>query len=242
MTEFVLTNAQVRFGGRDITGILNQISLEANRALPESTVFGQTSVRRVSGVRDANITVNGWWDSGADLDVFTQHTGNASEVLSVVPENATEGSVAYSLQGEQATYNPGAAHGEVFPFSLELQSRNPLIQGRLLGSGTKSATGNSSPFQLGNVPAGSRVWAALHVTSQAGTSPTIDVILESDSDSAFSGSETTRITFAQVTTTLSAQILSAAGSITDVHWRLAWTLGGGSPVYDIFAVVGITAG
>lgn len=242
MTEFVLTNAQIRFGGRDLTGILNQVALEANRALPESTVFGQTTVTRASGVRDGSINVNGWWDSGADADFFTQHTANAAEVMSVAAENAVEGSVAYSLQGEQANYTPGAAHGEVFAFVLELQSRNPLVQGRLLGSGTKSSTGNSSPFQLGNVPAGSRVWAALHVTAQAGSTPTIDVILESDASSAFSGSETTRITFAQVGTTLSAQILSASGPITDTHWRLAWTLGGGSPVYDIFATVGITAG
>ncbi len=241
MAEFVLTNAQIRYGGNDVSGILNQVALEANRDLPESTTFGETTVSRVAGTRDGNITVNGWWDDSADLGIFTQHTGNAAEVISVAAEGAVEGNLAYSLQAENASYVPGAAHGEIFGFSFELQGRNPLVQGRLLGTGLKTASGNSGVFQLGNVPSGSRIWAALHVVLISGTTPTLDVILESDADSGFA-SATTRVTFTQVGTVRSAQFLSAAGSITDAHWRLGWTLGGSSPNYTIFATVGITAG
>ena len=242
MTEFVLTNAQIRYGGKDISGILNQVALEATRNLPESTVFGDKTVNRVAGTKDGSITVNGWWDDSADNLFFTQHTGNAAEVISVSAEDAVEGSIAYSLQAEQANYVPGAAHGEIFGFSLELQGRNPLVRGRLLGSGIKTSTANGSAFLLGNVPSGSRVWAALHVVAFGGSSPTLDVIVESDAVGDFSGSETTRITFVQATG-LGAQFLSANGSITDTNWRIGWTIGGsGSPTFTIFVVVGIVSG
>lgn len=241
MTEFVLTNAQIRYGGVDVSGILNQVALEANKNLPEDSVFGDTTVNRVSGTRDGSVTVNGWWDDSADLTIFTDHVGPATEVISIAPENAVEGTEAYSLQAEQASYVPGAAHGEIFGFSFELQGRNALINGRLLGVGSKIASGNGAAYQLGQVPAGSRIFAALHVTAFGGVTPTLDVVLESDDNPNFT-SAVTRVTFTQVTTTLQAQFLSAAGAITDAFWRLRWTIGGTGPSYNIFGVVGITAG
>jgi hypothetical protein len=92
----------------------------------------------------------------------------------------------------------------------------------------------------GGVPSGKRLWGGLHATALFGTSPTLDVIIQSAAtgDSTFA-SPTTRLTFTQMTA-IGAQLISAAGPITDTRFRLKATLGGSvNPRFTIFGWIAI---
>ena len=70
----------------------------------------------------------------------------------------------------------------------------------------------------------------MHATT---SSPTLDVIIESDDNGSFS-SATTRITHTQATAATS-EFLSVAGAVTDDYWRASWTFGGTGTI--TFAVI-----
>jgi len=75
------------------------------------------------------------------------------------------------------------------------------------------------------------------VIAASGTTPTLDVTIESD-DAEGMASATTRLTFTQATATTS-EWQELAGAVTDDWWRAAWTIGGGSPSFTAVVVVGI---
>jgi hypothetical protein len=103
------------------------------------------------------------------------------------------------------------------------------------------ASGNGTARQIGAVASGKALYAALHVISSSGDgSQTLDVEIESDSADDFTGSETSRITFSQVATSVQSQWGSVDGAITDDWWRAKWTVGGtGSPEFDFVIALGI---
>ena len=82
--------------------------------------------------------------------------------------------------------------------------------------------------------AGKSMYAALHVISVSGTSPTLDVIVQSDDNSGFT-TPTNRITFSQ-TGAVGAEWGSVAGAVTDDYWRVSYTIGGSDTPTFAFAV------
>ena len=82
------------------------------------------------------------------------------------------------------------------------------------------------------------MFAALHVLSASGTSPTLDVVLQSDDNSGFS-SAVSRITFTQATG-ITSQWSTLAGAQTDDYWRASYTIGGSAtPTFTFALVIGI---
>jgi hypothetical protein len=72
-----------------------------------------------------------------------------------------------------------------------------------------------------------------------GTSPTLDVIVQSDDASGFP-SATNRITFTQATGFTAEYATPVAGAITDDWWRVNFTIGGtASPNFTFICVIGI---
>ncbi|MEU4150833.1 hypothetical protein [Streptomyces sp. NPDC026659] len=68
----------------------------------------------------------------------------------------------------------------------------------------------------------------------SGTTPTLDVVIESDNGSGFP-SPITQLTFTQANA-ISGQILRTDGTaITDDWYRVKWTIGGTTPSF-LFAV------
>jgi hypothetical protein len=82
------------------------------------------------------------------------------------------------------------------------------------------------------------MYAALHVLSVAGTTPSITARVESSVDNTFSA-PTTRLTFTAANA-VGGQILRTAGTaITDTWWRVAWTISGTSPSFLFSSALGI---
>ncbi len=102
-------------------------------------------------------------------------------------------------------------------------------------SRTSSSSGTGR--QIGAVSSTQTLYAALHVISASGTSPTLDVKVQSDDNSGFT-SATDRITFTQATD-VTSEWGSVGGAITDDYWRITYTVGGTSPSFAFAVTAGI---
>lgn len=163
--------------------------------------------------------------------------GTADVVRSIVTA-ADDGSAAYLMRGLAFSYSP-ISNGDVGSLAMATMQHSTsgvLVRGKLLHPSNVSRTSSSTGTgrQLGAVVAGKKMYAALHVLSASGTSPTLDVIVQSDDNSGFT-SPTTRITFSQATGATSAWG-SVDGAVTDDYWRVSYTIGGSDTPTFAFAV------
>ncbi len=84
---------------RDISGDFNSATLNYTRQTAETTTFSDTDVNRVPGVRDAQLSGAGIWNSGAsNLDSILQAIMTASifTFLRFMPAGCTTGCPFYT--------------------------------------------------------------------------------------------------------------------------------------------------
>lgn len=161
-----------------------------------------------------------------------------ADVVKSICTNSADGSPAYLLKSIPLTYTPvQGAVGELAMGNISgSSSTGPVVRGSLIhpSNVSRTATSTGTGRQLGAVVAGKSIYAALHVISASGTSPTLAVILQSDDNAGFT-TPTTRITFSTATGKTS-QMSSLAGAITDDYWRISYTIGGSATPTFAFAV------
>lgn len=226
-------------GGYELAGNAKNVTLAttvaALDATPISTSDGWTVL--VPGLKSGMIEMSLMADTVGtiDGDQFT-NLGVAGVPKSVVTRSA-DGSVAYLMRGIPLSYTPIEGNvGDLAMARVSGKSSGVLVRGRQLhpANVARSSSSTGTGRQLGAVIAGKSLYAALHIISATGSSPTLDVKVQSDDNGSFT-SATDRITFAQQTTTGSYAWSSVAGAITDDYWRISYTIGGSGPSF-LFAV------
>ena len=234
----ILTVSRFWVAGYDFSARLNSLAVTPAVALQEAPAFGDAAMRRIAGLKDARVHYEGYYDADPYDTTILANLGTVNVPVAFAPVDGVEGSVAYMLRAATAEYAPGGAVGEVgrFAVSAEGSAGDRLVRGTILVDATKTLTGTGTAFNLGAVSATQRVYASLHVFA-ASAGDTLDVTVQSDSAQGFP-SPTTRLTFAQKAA-IGAEWVSAAGAITDTWWRIAWTIGGASPSFDLVVIVGI---
>lgn len=240
--SIVLTNAQIWLAQYDLTGFSNRVALDYQAKPLVDTRFGQTTEVNRAGVKTVEAAFGGFGEEtallGSNVALFNQ-MGIAGKPASFVAEGNVEGNAAYTFEGLTASWQTFGEHGASMPYSGNAKGGGDttfaLARGALLATNAvRTASGAGGSVTLGAIAATERVYAALHVFAANGT---LDVTVQSDADGVFPGGASTRITFPQATTVSSAW-LSLAGPITDTFWRVAWTIGGGSPSFAFAVVVG----
>lgn len=221
MGSFSLIDPTVWIGGYDMTGDLNQMSMNVGAEELDTTVFGLGGFRRrIAGLKTVAADFGGFWQAGTgtvDPTVFTD-LAVVDRVLTVAPAS-TETSVAYMWQGGSFRYSPFGQIGQATPFTLGYSGTNGVgvIRGQVAkAKANVSATGaTGSVVQVGDVTSSEYLYATLHVFS-AGT--TITVQVQSD-DNAGMTSPTTRATIGPITTAGGTWMTRVAGPFTDTYWR-----------------------
>lgn len=221
----------------------SSITLSTTAESLEATAFSATTRNFIGGLMQHTIGGEGFvqYGTGAIENVLSAQLA-AGTVYTVTPEGGAVGEEAFFGRTLITSLQPvGGTVGDIHKFSWSGQGFGafPCIRGQLFkASGDTTASSSSSAVQLGAVTAGQRVYAAIHVLSSSGSSPTLDVIVESDDNGGMS-SPTTRASFTQATGSTS-QFISAAGAITDDYWRVSWTIGGSAtPTFSFVVAVGI---
>ena len=239
MAELVLTNCKFYLNEFDYSGDMNALALNYGAEILDKSQFGDTSRTRIAGVKAQDFSHSGladFADDGNDEKIFG--LVGSEVIVTAGAVDGTEGDVAYFNKAILGEYKPEAGHGEIVGFNITGMSSTPFLRGEVLQTDdAETASGNSSGQQHAAAVAGQTVYAALHVIAASGTSPTLDVILQSDDNGSFT-SAANRITFTQATG-LTSEWKSVAGAITDDFWRANFTIGGTSPSFTFILVMGI---
>lgn len=243
MSKFVLLNARLFAVGADLTGASNKIEVAAEVEDKESTNYYSNGYKEVlGGLGSAEVTAEGQWEAGdpslVDNASWTQLGGVGPWTM--CPDSSAVGDLAYITQCMRSSYTLGGAIGDVAPWSGKGASAWPLVRGQMAHpAGTaRTSTGVGTGVQLGAVAANKRVYAALHVLSVAGTTPSITGRIESDDNSGFT-TPTTRLTFTAATAAGGEALRTTGSAITDTWWRVAWTISGTTPSFLFATSFGI---
>ena len=232
-------------GGTELAGHGKNVQMTGECSPLDTTALATTGwTTMIAGNKTGTVSLDFMQDfdsaSGLDSTLWTNF-GTSNVVRSLVTASAS-GSAAYLMRGITLQYTPLTGNvGELAMGSIQSTvSTGPIARGLLLHPSnvdrTSSSTGTG--YQMGAVASGQTMYAALHVLSASGTSPTLDVIVQSDDNSGFT-TPTTRITFSQANG-VSSQWGSVAGAVTDDYWRISYTIGGSdSPTFAFAVTAGI---
>lgn len=230
-------------GGYDLGADLTQMGLTVSFEPLKDTRFGMTAQSRRGGLQDVQASANGFHQAGVGL-VDAELWAQFSETNQVVTQTPTgsSGDVAYFHQAKKFSQQLFGNVGEMAPFTIAAQGVRGsgtlsagAIRGRLLKpKGSVSGTGGAgSVIQVGAVPSGKYLYAAVHVFT-AGTTMTFTI--SSDDNAGFT-SGTTRATVGPLTTTGGTWVTRVPGPITDDYWLVNVTAITGT--FDFAVAIGI---
>ena len=231
-------------GGLELAGFGKDVDLSTTVAELDTTDFQSQGYRElIGGNKSGTISLGLMQDRAAgSVDSTAWSLLGVADTPHSLCTPSTDGSLAYLWRGIPLSYAPiqGAA-GELAMTQISGQSSTGgVVRGSLIHPGSASRTSSSvgTGRQLGAVVAGKSMYAALHVLSAAGTTPSLTVIVQSDDNSSFT-TPTTRISFAAATTGNTAQWGSVAGAITDDWWRISYTISGTGPSFSFAVTAGV---
>ena len=244
MGKTILTNVRTFAVAADLTAASNKVELSTEVEDKDATNYASQGWKEtMGGLASAEISAEGQWEAGdpSKVDDASWATLGGVGPWSISANNgAAVGDLAYFTSALRADYKVGESVGEIAPWTSTAKSSWPLVRGQFAHPpGTaRTATGVGTGLNLGAVAAGKRLYAALHVLSVAGTTPSLTARVESSVDNTFAA-PTTRLTFTAATT-VGGQILRTDGTaITDTWWRIAWTISGTTPSFLFAASLGI---
>jgi len=249
MAKQVLLDARLFVGAADLSGHGNKIEVTSEIEEKDVTNFRSGGAREVlGGLESVEINAEGQWEAGdpgkiddqawADRRVLGPWTMGAEG-----GSDLAAGGLAYLTKALRTSITLLGAVGDVAPWAANATGTWPLVRGLFAHpSGVaRTSSGSGTALNVGEVGAGQRLYASLHVLSVAGTStPALTAVVESDTEEAFGDDPTTRLTFDAVTEP-GGQILRTDGSAIAGHdwWRISWTITGDDPSFLFVAAIGI---
>lgn len=245
MATYSVTGSKLYFGGYDLSGTATQLSAAITAEELDSTTFGDGGWRsRKAGLKQVALSGQGFNESdgtGDPDDLFNDNLGTTS-LLTVAETDGADGEPATSFQGLPFSFTPEGNVGQLWAYQFDITGKTAVAHGTILhpGATARTATGTGTGRQLGSVSSSQKLYAALHVIEASGTSPTLDVVVQSDDNSGFS-SATSRVTFAQASDVTSEWATPVDGAISDDYFRVSYTIGGTSPSFKFVVVVAIGA-
>lgn len=242
MAKQTLTNCVTLFDGYDVTGSISATAIEYQAEMLDTTTYGAGATRRMTpGFKTVVAQHEGFTEfgTGAVDPVFYTNVGVTDKPMTMCPTGGAEGELAYTFKAALGQYTPMTAEvGAPLRFSVRGEATSgPLVRATVMQNGTETATGTATARQLGAVTSTQTLYAALHVLTADGTSPSLTVAVRSDDNSGMT-TPTTRGTFTAATA-IGSEWLEIAGPVTDDYWDLSFTISGTSPSFEFVVVLGI---
>lgn len=242
MAKQVLKNLGLYYGSLALASQINQVALEATAPEVDVATFDSNGWSdTVAGLLKASLRFDGFWDAAEpDASAFDQISKADWPATVVKPAGTVPAvaDVAYFLLASEFSYTLGGQVGAAARLSLALTGAGALLRGTVADyQAAAAANGSGAGSNLGAVTAAQRLYYAVHVVGASGTTPTLDLVIESDDADTFA-SATTRVTVAQFNDVGTAYG-SVAGPITDTWWRVTRTLGGTSPEFTYLVALAI---
>lgn len=247
MATYALTDCDIFVDGLDYGSYGRKASVTVDVAERDITTFASAGWTEVRGVlKSSAVELEGFQDytaaaadgtlAGPDPTLLL--TAGSTYTLTAVPMGATVGAVSYFTQGMLRQLTP--LEGDVTEVGMAkyaFTGRTPVVRGQVERTAPITATGSSAGVNFTTLPAGQRMWAAAHVLSASGTTPSCTLKVQSGNDAGFS-SPIDRITFTAMTAR-GGQFGSYVGPSTHPYWRFNWTVSGTSPSFVVVLSFGI---
>lgn len=246
-TKFTLQNVRPFAAGADLTTRSNRFEVSLEAESKDTTAFtasGNTWHEELSGIRTATVTGAGQWEAG-DLSMVDDSAFanlGATQPLSLCPGGAADGALTYLTAFNRQSYGLGGAVGDVIPWSGTWISNWGMARGLVLATpSARTATGTGAILQMPvAVNVGQFLVGTVHVMSLAGTAtPSVTVTVQSAAAIGFA-SPTTRLTF-NTQSTIGGQVFRIAGPITDLFYRVSYTIAGTTPSILFMSAAGVSA-
>lgn len=232
---YVLTDTQILVGASELASATAEFEWSVMAEMKEANhLAGQGYKIVLPGLTTGHGNIKGSADfaTGAVSSTWNASDIGTQQAFSIVANGsvAVAGSPSSTMSGRlnKIAIAEGSV-GNVAGFEIDITGDSAALDGYLaLPLATRGAITGSS-IQMGAVPAGYRLWAALHVTG--GTFTNLAVTIQSDNATGFPSSATA-ITFATVSAA-GWQFLSVAGALTDDWFRAVATIGSGTASYAV---------
>lgn len=234
----VFATAALWFGGYDLSTKLNAAAVEDAVEPQDDTTIADDTRSEAAGLRVVRFEGEGLFDS--DNDGFLNTALTTVDVpLSFAIEGTTIGDAAKSMLAHQGSYQMGGPVGQLLKYQLSANGRGiSLVHGYVMHVAEETASDDETGVQIGALSSSQTMHCALHVTAVSGTSPTLDVVVQSDDNAGFT-SAVQRGAFTQASAT-GYEWLQIVGPQTDDYWRVSWTIGGSdTPTFTFKLVMGI---
>lgn len=246
MASLPLINVKLWRGDLDASGQSNQADLQLLTEALEDPAFGLTDKRYVVGLDSIDFRHEGSlsYGDGEIEPALWSAQGDADHIMSLALDTTESGAVTagdrvYVFRSIQSNLSRGGQAGQIHKFTVTAQGSGLHGRGLVLepAAVARTTTFDSTGQEVGAVAAAETLMGSLHVLAASGTTPTLDVVVESDVDVNFA-SPTTRLTFGQQTG-LESDWQSASGAITDTFYRIAGAIGGTTPSFTFAVCLGI---
>lgn len=234
--------AAVYLAGFNATTVSNEVSESGEVDTADITVFGNNDKSYISGMNDAKVTLQGFFDQDTTTDANTFNylinslLGQNRVQMTWLPagdSTVTSGTtVCYICTGPIGSYEVSTPMGNAASFKLGIQSANGLERGVVLhGLQARTATGNGTQIWDNGASSTNGGSAVLHVQTVSGTStPTLTVKVQGSPDGV--GTWADLGTFTAVTAK-GSQYVTWTGA-TQRYLRAIWTISGSSPSFTFF--------
>ncbi len=244
MAIFAFTGATVWVGAADVSARTNDITVDATIKDLDATTFVNSGWEtHVGGLGSAKFDLKGFWDADSTGqlpdDLFFGEIGTGGIPITVTPQGATVGNVAYLSTVMQPSYKFGAKVGDLLTFETSKIADAKLVRGQVANVTAKTSTGTTTGLNLTAPTATQRVHCSVHVLTVSGTgSPTLTVAVQGDTSNAFAAPST--IVTGSAITAVGSQYLKGAVGVTSNTWyRLSLTISGSSPSFLLYAAIGV---
>lgn len=245
MAKFTLQNVRPFVAGADLTTRSNRFEISMEAESKDATAFtatGNTWHEELSGIRTVTVDGAGQWEAG-DLSMVDDSSFanlGATTPLTLAPQTAADGSLAYLTAFNRQAYGLGGAVGDVVPWSGHWVGNWSLARGQILASPTvRTATGTGTIINLPvSVLTGQYAVGTVHLMSLT-VGGSVTVTIQSAAAVGFA-SPTTRLTF-NAQSAIGGQVFRIAGPITDQYWRASYTISGSTPSLLFMSAIGVSA-
>lgn len=243
MSESIIKNVKAYWAGYDLSGDITNTTVTYSNDLQDNTTHGSSFRKRLSGLKNIEISVDGYVNTAAGKSdrVLFPNIGSTEDVVSVCPSGTSLSERAFFTKGVAGEYTPGGTIGGMYSFTANLMGCGEiLVRGKTAENGALTSSGTNNPVELGFRSTNQKLYAALHILSVSSSNATFDAQIETDNSSSF-GSPSTAIEFTQVSDTSpgTAQWASTACSTGDDWYRLKWQTGTTQTSVTLAAVIGL---
>lgn len=203
MAELVMKNAKVLFGGYDLSGKTNRVQMELRVEAVDRTCFGSSGRKRLAGLKDYSLTVNGLWDAstgrlgttksqGGGPDPVANTIMGSSGVVAIVPDSSAPASIAYFGKVLNSAYTVSGSVGDALGFTLAAVGDGRPFRGQIacFNQALSSAMSTNVLTMVARSTVQGVLGASVHLLASSGGIMTISV--RGSSASNF-GTETTML-------------------------------------------------